>query len=47
LLSVVIEGRMEEKMPKGRPRNGMLGGLTDEKHRDMKGKTENPEKWRS
>ena len=47
LLKEVIEGRMEGKRIRGRPRLGMLDDLISHSYVDMKRKTEDREKWRS
>jgi hypothetical protein len=47
LLKEVIEGRMEGKRIRGRPRLGMLDDLITHSYVDMKRKTEDREKWRS
>ena len=47
VLKEVIEGRMEGKRPRGRPRFGMLDDLITNSYEDMKRKTEDREKWRS
>src|SRR6476469_4973433 len=46
LMKLVLEGRMEGKRPKGRPRIGMIDDVLDERYRDMKRKAENQESWR-
>src|ERR1043165_4914434 len=46
LLKEVIEGRMEGKRIRGRPRLGMLDDLIAHSYVDMKRKTEDREKWR-
>src|ERR1044071_8145793 len=47
LLKEVIEGRMEGKRIRGRPRLGMLDDLITHSYADMKRKIEDREKWRS
>ena len=42
LMKLVLEGRMEGKRPKGRPRMVMI----DKTYGDMKRKAENRESWR-
>ena len=46
LLREVIEGRMEGKRPRGRPRIGMLDELKEGSFGDMKRRAENRSKWR-
>src|SRR6476619_4953810 len=46
LMKLVLEGRMEEKRPMGRPRMGMIDDVLDETYGDMKRKAENRENWR-
>lgn len=46
LLKEVIEGRMEGKRSRGRPRLGMLDDLKFHSYVDMKRKTEDREEWR-
>ena len=43
---IVLEGRMEGKRPRGRPRMGMIDDVLDETYGDMKRKAENRESWR-
>src|SRR6476469_9261382 len=43
LMKLVLERRMEEKRPKGRPRMGMIDDVLDETYGDMKRKAENRE----
>ena len=43
---IVLEGRMEGKRPRGRPRMGMIDDVLDETYGDMKRKAENREIWR-
>ena len=40
-LKLVLEGRMERKRPRGRPRMGMINDVLDETYGDMKWKAEN------
>ena len=47
LLKEVIEGRMEGKRGRGRPRLGMLDDLITHSYVDMKRLTEDRNKWRS
>src|SRR6476469_3238828 len=44
LMKLVLEGRMDGKRPRGRPR--MTYGVLDETYGDMKRKAENRENWR-
>jgi len=46
LMKLVLEGRMEGKRPRGRPRMGMIDDVLDETYGDMKRKAENRENWR-
>src|SRR6476469_4443112 len=46
LMKLVLEGRMEGKKPRGRPRMGMIDDVLDETYGDMKRKAKNREKWR-
>jgi hypothetical protein len=46
LLRDIIEGRMEGKRPKGRPRIGMLKELIEDSFENMKRRTEDRLKWR-
>src|SRR6476619_1071997 len=41
LIKLMLEGRMEGKRPRGRPRMGMIDNVLDETYGDMKRKTEN------
>src|SRR6476661_7895128 len=43
VMKLVIEGRMEGKRPRGRPRMGMIDDVLDETYGDMKRKAENLE----
>ena len=43
---LVLEGRMEGKRPRGRPRMGTIDDVLDETYGDMKRKAENRENWR-
>src|SRR6478609_9650886 len=43
LMKLVLEGRMEEKRTRGRPRMGMIDDVLDETYGDMKRKAENRE----
>src|SRR6476619_8129788 len=45
LMKMVLEGRMEGKRPRGRPRKGMIDDVLDEPYGDMKRKAENRENW--
>src|SRR6476469_2042435 len=45
LMKLVLEGRMEEKRPTGRPRMGMIDDVLDETYGDMKRKAKNRESW--
>ena len=45
LLRDVIEGRMEGKRTRGRPRSGMLDDLILTSYGDMKRRAENRDKW--
>jgi hypothetical protein len=47
LLKEVIEGRMEGKRGRGRPRLGMLDDMITHSYADMKRKTEDRESWKS
>ena len=47
LLREVMEGRMEGKRPRGRPRKGMLDELLVESYDNMKRKAENRVEWRN
>jgi len=42
-----MEGRMEGKRPRGRPRNGMLDELMVKSYGNMKRKAENRDEWRN
>ena len=42
-MKLVLEGRMEGKRPRGRPRIGMIDDVLDETYGDMKRKAENRE----
>ena len=42
-MKLVLEGRIEEKRPRGRPRMGVIDDLLDERYGDMKRKAENRE----
>src|SRR6476469_5269152 len=46
LMKSVLEGRMEGKGPKGRPRMSMINDVLDETYGDMKRNAENRESWR-
>src|SRR6476469_8159018 len=46
LMKLVLEGRMEEKRPRGRPRMRMIDDVLDETYGDMKRKAENRESLR-
>src|SRR6478609_1166225 len=45
-MKLVLEGRMEGKRRRGRPRMGMIDDVLDETYGDMKRKAENRESWR-
>ena len=47
LMKLVLEGRIELKRPRGRPRMGMIDDVLDETYGDMKRKAENRENWRN
>jgi Reverse transcriptase (RNA-dependent DNA polymerase) len=47
LLKLVIEGRMEGKKMRGRPRMGMIDDLKEGSYTEMKRSTEDREKWRA
>src|SRR6476661_3044917 len=46
LMKLVLEGRMEGKRPREKPRMGMIDDVLDETYGDMKRKAENRENWR-
>ena len=46
LLKEVIEGKMEGRRPRGRPRIGMLDELKEGSYTDMKRRAEDRLKWR-
>ena len=46
LMKEVIEGRMEGKRGRGRPRAGMLDELMEKSYVEMKRKAENREDWK-
>ena len=46
LLKDVMEGRMEGKRPRGRPRMGMLEELKVESYESIKRSAQDREKWR-
>jgi hypothetical protein len=46
LLKTVLEGRMEGKRPRGRPRMGMIDDLKEGSYVAMKRRAEDREKWR-
>ena len=46
LLREVIEGKMDGKRPRGRPRIDMLEQLKDGSYQQMKRKAENRSEWR-
>src|SRR6476469_8555561 len=46
LMKLVLEGRMEGKRLRGRPRMRMIDDVLDDTHGDMKRKAENRENWR-
>jgi len=45
-MKLVLEGRMDGKRPRGRPRMGMVDDVLDETYGNMKRKAENRESWR-
>ena len=47
LLKEVMEGRMEGRRPKGRPRIGMLEELKEGSYANMKRRAENRSGWRN
>ena len=47
LLRDVMEGRMEGKRPRGRPRMGMIDDLKEGAYQDMKRRGQDREGWRS
>ena len=47
LLKLVLEGRMENKRPRGRPRIGMIDDLKEGSYVNMKRRAEDREGWRS
>ena len=47
LLKEVVEGKMEGKRPRGRPRKGMLDELKKGSYIDMKRRAEDRQLWRS
>src|SRR6478609_9384910 len=46
LMKLVLEGIMEGKRPRGRPRMSIIDNVLDETYGDMKRKAENRENWR-
>ena len=46
LLKQVMEGRMEGKRPRGRPRIGMIDDLIENSYVEMKRRAENRDAWR-
>src|SRR6476469_9455505 len=46
VMKLVLEGRMERKRQRGRPRMDMIDDVLDETYRDMKRKAENRESRR-
>ena len=46
LLKLVLEGRMEGKRPRGRPRIGMIDELKEGSYVSMKRRAEDREKWK-
>src|SRR6476661_8044981 len=46
LMKLVLEGKMEGKRPRERPRMGMIDDVLDETYGDMKRKAETRESWR-
>ena len=47
LMRDVMEGRMEGKKSRGRPRIGMLDGLIGKTYGDMKRRAEDRDDWKS
>ena len=47
LLKLVLEGRMEGKKGRGRPRLGMIDDLKQGSYENMKRKSEDREKWQA
>ena len=47
LLKLCIEGRLEGKRPRGRPRKGMIDDLKEGSYIEMKRRAENREEWRN
>ena len=47
MLKLVLEGRMENKRPRGRPRIGMIGDLIEGSYVNMKRRAEDREERRS
>src|SRR5207244_4589662 len=47
LLKLVLEGRMENKRARGRPRIGMIDDLMEGSYVSMKRRVEDREEWRS
>jgi len=47
LLKRVLEGRMEGKKPRGRPRMGMIDDLKEGSYTEMKRRTDDRETWRA
>ena len=47
LLREVIEGRMEGRRPRGRPRKGMLDEIMTSSYVEMKRRAEDREGWKS
>ena len=46
LMKLVLEGRLKGKVPREKPRMGMIDDVLDETYGDMKRKAENRESWR-
>ena len=47
LIKLVLEGRMERKRPRGRPRIGMIDDLKEGSYVNMKRRAEDREEWKS
>ena len=46
MLKLVLEGRMENKRPRGRPRIGMIDDLMKGSYVNMKRRAEDREEWK-